>query len=343
MDYFDELYWNPLQILAWVYLGDRELVRKASDSFEDRETVFIEVVTPDGERKLTKKTADQISEIDLVMHAALRSDRRKDAFDNAKKEIIDALVSSRISASGIREGKTDRTPIDPQQWIDLDFFFHDDGRMYAGWTRVPRRGESRYKFVKVGREEIMRLWPDPFANMAVRVATQDPPERIKIAALNAYFREDVWTALEAIFLLHGKAPRTVLDDDAEIWAHFAQAHIYLGKGLRYGAVGRKELGPDGDIWIDTPEHWYEWARGKGLNLDARIVKHFDPELPGGSDDVELSRYEQLQRDANALAQQWKSEKRPDITKRKICTELTGSKKWESLSAQRVERLIRKQW
>ncbi len=216
MDNFDESYWNPLQILAWVYLGDRELVRKASDRFEDRETVLIEVV----ERKLAQQTADRISEIDLVMHAALSPDRPNDGSDNAKKEIIDALVSSRISASGIRDGKTDRTPIDPLEWIDLDFFFHDDGRMYAGWTRVPRSGESRYKFVKVSREEIMRVWPD-----------------------------------------------------------------------------------------------------------SRV----------------LSRNEQLQRDANDLAQRWKSEKRRGITKRKISEELHKLEEWKSMKAESIERMIRKDW
>ena len=157
MDNFDERYWNLLQVLAWVYLGDRELVRKASDRFEDRETVFIEVVTPDGERKLAEQTAERISELDLVISAYSRDDYDNDGHDNAKKEIIDALVSGRISASGIREGKTDRTQIDPQEWIDLDFFFHGDGRMFAGWTRVPRCGELRYKFVTVSREEILRV------------------------------------------------------------------------------------------------------------------------------------------------------------------------------------------
>ena len=343
MDYFDELYWNPLQVLAWVYLGDRALVGKASDRFEDREAVFIDVVTPDGKREVAEQTADQISEIDLVMHAALRSHRTNDGYDNAKKEIIDALVSSRISASGIREGKRDRTPIDPQEWIDLDFFFHDDGRLYAGWTRVPRRGEPRYKFVKVGREEIMRLWPDPFANMAVRVATQDPPKRIKIAALNAYFREDVWTALEAIFLLHGKVPRTVPDDDAEIWAHFTQAHTYLTKGLRFGAVGRKVSGPDGDIWIDTPVHWYEWARGKGLDLDARVITHFDPEYFEASQDDRLSRNDKLQRDANALAKQWTAEKRRNFTKREISNVLAATDDWMEMEATTIETILRKEW
>ncbi len=51
-DPFEAPYWNLLQILAWVYLGDRSLVRDVADEPRDRGKIWVWEKTAKGEERV---------------------------------------------------------------------------------------------------------------------------------------------------------------------------------------------------------------------------------------------------------------------------------------------------
>jgi hypothetical protein len=52
---FDTEWWNQMQVLAWVYLRDRSVVRDAGLPADERGHFFEEHIMPDGRRELVKR------------------------------------------------------------------------------------------------------------------------------------------------------------------------------------------------------------------------------------------------------------------------------------------------
>ena len=282
MDYFDEPYWNLAQVLAWVMYRDRALIERASDNNTDFGTYSEEAMMPNGEIRLIERRGAPISFIDLACegvfaeHTSPESDLPN--YQTAKAQIMRALEDARLSATAIAVGSDVRLPVGATDWLDLDIYFDLKTGTYAGWKKRPRIGDPRYRDVKIARTEILSVWPDPFTNIRVGEANQEPPEHITDDELQGWLRHDSWTALQAIFLLHGKKPRNAVNSDDEIFTHFVQAHVYLQTGLEISAIGKKVTRAGADEWVGSPANWYTWAKSKGLPLDARIVQYFELHL-----------------------------------------------------------------
>ena len=60
MNAFGAHYWNSMQLLAWVWLGDRHAVESASDDAPDR-THWIEVTLPDGRTECIETPSKPLS------------------------------------------------------------------------------------------------------------------------------------------------------------------------------------------------------------------------------------------------------------------------------------------
>jgi hypothetical protein len=329
MDDFDKPYWNINQVLLWVYHRDRSVVRRAFGS----------------RRRSSSEGSDKSLNI---TSSEMNRDHDPDGYYDAKSEVLNALVEGKISASAIREGanaitgNVGRTTFAAQDWLDLELYFDSNDNVHIQSTDVGVIGSPHYKSVKISRVEIMAVWPDPQENVEVRNATVEPPESLATSDLEMWLHHDSWTALEAVFLLHGKKPRTVPNDHAELRVHFQKAHIFLGRALDHRMIGKRIERPEGSVWVDSPANWYAWAKGKPLPLDFRVRRFFDPESLQDVGDEGLSRNEKLQRDANALAAQWKIEKRP-FTKENISRELTISDDWKGMDPITINTILRKQW
>ena len=195
MDGFDEPYWNLIQVLAWVYSGDRGLVRRASDDVIDHGTFSQQLRLPDGRKDWTETAAEAPGPVELEVTAAYRGgaaypsldrpeavgktqevvledglypsldDAEDDvpSLDDAEDDVLAATRDGRLSVRGLKNGKGDLQEIPQIQRAALEFYFDQRERAYAA-PRI-RSGATHWHGLKFLRTEVLALWPDPFDNV----------------------------------------------------------------------------------------------------------------------------------------------------------------------------------
>jgi len=105
------------------------------------------------------------------------------------------------------------------------------------------------------------------------------PEPLSTYGLSEYLKHRKWTALQAIFILHGMKPQGTDENTRdELQTHFIQAYSYLEQDAFTADEGEhlkpKIIGAGVTTYCETPEFWFRWAVSKGLPIDERITKHF---------------------------------------------------------------------
>jgi len=105
------------------------------------------------------------------------------------------------------------------------------------------------------------------------------PEPLSTYGLSEYLKHRKWTALQAIFILHGMKPQGTDENTRdELQTHFIQAYSYLEQDAFTADEGEhlkpKIIGAGVTTCCETPEFWFRWAVSKGLPIDERITKHF---------------------------------------------------------------------
>ncbi len=165
MNGFDEPYWNLLQVLAWVWLRDRDTVAKAGDG-EGRwgGSFFQEVLLPpDGEIKMIESSAGAFSHMTLCLLGAGLG--QHGSIENREAEIHDALKDGRLKgygiakdAFGVVKGDGDLRLISPLEWSRLHFSFPLEKAPSAA---APTGTE--WHDLKFPHAQVMACWPDPLA------------------------------------------------------------------------------------------------------------------------------------------------------------------------------------
>ncbi|MCP4316484.1 MAG: hypothetical protein GY789_10825 [Hyphomicrobiales bacterium] len=159
MDAFEAPYWNQTQTFAWVYNGDRELVRECADN-ADPDRYWIEVVTPDGERKLIECKGDRPASIYLHIKAVLRGGAAMASIRDAEDTLISALQQGKLAAIGLANNNGDPKKIPATAWTGLKFYWEEKGEPCAGPDDPFRNGTWWYA-LKFSRQEVLALWGDP--------------------------------------------------------------------------------------------------------------------------------------------------------------------------------------
>ena len=288
---FDAPTCNVHQLLAWVYTGDRRVVAELADDAPPA-SVWEEVALPDGTQDLVEREVDRRSPLFLYAAATFNGGIAADSWKAAVGEILAALQLGKLDAQGVPNNVGASQPIPRKAWFDLTFYFEPD---VAAPRDVLRMNATRWHSLKFESLQVLKLWPDPLASVQIRNHINAPPEPLSDKALAVYLRFDIWTALEAVFVLHGRVPRNEENADDELWAHFLDAHGHLVRGLLGGAVGRKVERAGEPVWVDSPLAWWRWAAQKEWPLDARVIGHFSgatdsgPPLPETSHPARASR------------------------------------------------------
>lgn len=106
------------------------------------------------------------------------------------------------------------------------------------------------------------------------------PEPLSEQQLIEYIKHRKWTALQAIFILHGKKPQGTDDNTRyELQRHFIQAYSYLAQDAMTADDGEplkpKTIGGGITTCCETPDFWFSWAQTKGLPIDTRLIQHFN--------------------------------------------------------------------
>ena len=81
---------------------------------------------------------------------------------------------------GVRDGTGDLEEIDRVQWCRLIFHFYDDKPPYAA---PKHRWQPQWRELSFTRDEVMRLWPDPFPTL-LHSTPQDKEEIISQAKIS---------------------------------------------------------------------------------------------------------------------------------------------------------------
>lgn len=158
MDTFEEPYWNLVQVLAWIYTGDRHMVRKASDHINDHGSRMQEMVMLDGRRELVETPSGSPDPIRLTLKAQFNGGSATRTLEDAESELLQALQEGRLCAMGLANGKGNLQEIPRIRWADLRFYQNPP---HAAPGDRFRPDATKWYSLKFEREQVLSLWPDP--------------------------------------------------------------------------------------------------------------------------------------------------------------------------------------
>lgn len=160
-EHFYEPFWNMMQLVAWVYSRDQDVVHRASSKNSDPRTYFPEVAVPGDERRLAERPGRPVSLIHLLLSRLLREGKEAPNLDLdiAERAVIRALCEGRLSATGIPAGGSYPEKIEAEAWAYLELFESDRHEVCARLSDGPQKYELRYSAMKVKRDEVLNIWP----------------------------------------------------------------------------------------------------------------------------------------------------------------------------------------
>ena len=163
MDPFNKTHWNLPQVLAWLYLGDRTLVRMADDDVEDHGTFWEEIPLPGGRKELVEtqgSPASKQTDLWLTTAAAIAGGAIYPTLEDAETDVLATLQDGRLKATGLKNDQGDQAEIPRSSWPFLKFFYKP--KPHAGPSEE-RPGATRWYALHFQREEVLALWPDTAA------------------------------------------------------------------------------------------------------------------------------------------------------------------------------------
>ena len=158
MEVFEETHWNLIQLLAWVYLGDRRLVRIAADRVSDRGRYEQQVLLPDGSKGWAESQAAAPGPVRLQIESARKGGAAYESFEQAEDAVLAVLREGMLTAYGLENDKGDVKQVPQIQWLGLKFYY-DPPR--AGPIDTLRFDTTKWHKLKFKCREIMVFWPDP--------------------------------------------------------------------------------------------------------------------------------------------------------------------------------------
>jgi hypothetical protein len=163
MSGFDAPYWNALQVLAWVYLGDRALVDLCGGGTSSAGTYRAEhkVLGEDGglHSVVVETPGNPPNVRRLAVYAAAwgRASTGSPGTEDDEREILRKLVEGCLSVTGKQRDSRVRQEIAALEWCDLNI----DYDKQAAVDRVS--GKEIYGRLMFRREAVLKLWPDVLA------------------------------------------------------------------------------------------------------------------------------------------------------------------------------------
>ena len=119
-DPFEEPYWNPLQSIAWVYLGDRAFVRNAVDGARGG-TFWQRLALPEGRIEWVESEGPSPGLLTLATVAAEKRGAAYDTINDAISTLEAALRCGHIWVLGVKGDCGDAEQISADQWTPLEW------------------------------------------------------------------------------------------------------------------------------------------------------------------------------------------------------------------------------
>lgn len=159
---FEEIHWNLLQVLAWIYTGDRTAVAECSAAVTDHGSIWQQLMLPDGRQELVNTPAERPGFISLYVRASWNGGAATKTFADARREFLTALESENLIAMGVRNGQGEVQKIDPMTLYDAEIW-EVRGAPEIGPRRYHQSGATRWSQVRMRRDAVLAVWPDPLA------------------------------------------------------------------------------------------------------------------------------------------------------------------------------------
>jgi hypothetical protein len=161
MSGFDEPYWNSLQLLIWVYLGDRSLIAQCGPNHEQADRWYWAEQTVLDERgvstrQLVNTPAGKPSVLKLQLWAAAKG--HHSSIQSAEQEIVGKLQEGTIIATGqTKDGKRQNVPV--LDWLDICIEYDDNSALHKHHRSVI------YRDLRFSRGQVLRIWADALGDL----------------------------------------------------------------------------------------------------------------------------------------------------------------------------------
>lgn len=162
---FAERYWNLEQVLVWMLLADRRLVRRAAGDDMDARFRVENIRLQDGTIEPRPVDLETHWPVRIDIEIVARGDKTLKTFRQGKAELIRVLEYGRVKCLARKNGEGELTCVPEIQWRDLRFDFPDRRRPRAVPLGVGRSGVAVWCDLTFEREEIQREWPDPMETL----------------------------------------------------------------------------------------------------------------------------------------------------------------------------------
>jgi hypothetical protein len=175
---FETAYWELIQVLAWVFLRDRELVERLADpGFRQQQYYWAEVVLPDGRRTDARQNAGPVNDLTLDITASYEElyEDQLPCFKNSQgaiDAIIREMANGNLVGWGFENDRGNLTEIPQIQMTELKIHFY---RHPVISPEVTFSEASSWHRVKFRSADVLRIWP-PQTTMRVSEMIDTVPE-----------------------------------------------------------------------------------------------------------------------------------------------------------------------
>lgn len=152
MTAFEDHYWNSMQLLAWVWLRDKQAVEVAADDAPSR-SYCREETLPDGRVECIETPSEPLCPISLTIMAAMNGAALPDQ-RAAEIVVINELIAGQLDCLGLRNGQGDPEKVPASNWLQLQLKWWRN-ELAAVSKDLLRRGSTSWRELKFQREQVL--------------------------------------------------------------------------------------------------------------------------------------------------------------------------------------------
>ena len=163
LEYFDDPFWEPLQIVAWMCLRNPNYVHRSSSAyFEWRRFKNTRSPNSYGE-PIPLDIPIALSDIRAIDRIMADDELRLFEFENvhlAIEQLYQILKKGEINAYGVENGIGELKPIEAFKWADLTIVWDDLPKHTAACSSNFSDKATTWNDLRFKREEVLTMWPD---------------------------------------------------------------------------------------------------------------------------------------------------------------------------------------
>ena len=163
VDTFDKQYWNLMQVLMWMIFRTREMVNEAAEENETQRTYIVELILPDGERRLVEQQADPCNALHIALHMGAEVSKggslRYKNFNEAWSDLSQRCQREEIGVMALMDNQGEYIKIPRTEFVRLKNFTDRGGRTYLEADNG-LHSNTRWYAPIIERNVVLGFWPE---------------------------------------------------------------------------------------------------------------------------------------------------------------------------------------